>query len=150
MKTKFCLYCNEKIKKSWNSCPNCGTIISESAPQKLPKINPFKIRFKNPNKHVNARNLRDGNLEDDHPNILGYFAILFGILGLVIRYGLGVFLDQLVGVILGIIFSILAMIFGGIPLYKGEINKVALAGLILGGINIVLFLFFMPIFWNRF
>lgn len=146
MKTKFCLYCSEEIKKSWNSCPNCGTKIPKSATQELPKINPFKKRFKNPNKRVQPENLRDANLEDDPTNLLGYLSLLFGILGLVFGYGLG----QLIGVILEIILAIFAMIFGGIPLYKGKINKVALAGLILGGANIILFFYFWPFSWARF
>jgi hypothetical protein len=138
MKTKFCLYCGEEIKKSWDSCPNCGTEISKAAAQELPKINPFKKRFKNPNKRVQAENLRDGSLGDIQPNSLGYLSILFGILGLVF----GVSIGQVLGVVLEITFAILAMIFGGYPLYKGEANKVALGGLILGAANIVLFFYF--------
>jgi len=146
MKTKICVYCGEVLKKSWDSCPNCGTTISDSSPQELPKINPFKVPLEVSKKQVNAENLR----ENGQPNILGYLAIAFGILGLVFGYGLGVYLGQFAGIILEIAFAILAMISGGIPLYKREINRAALAGLILGLANIVLFFYFMPFFWYRF
>ena len=150
MKTKFCLYCGEEIKKSWVSCPNCGTEISKAAAQELPKVNPFRKRFKNSDEQLHIENLRDGSLGDNRPKSLGYLSILFGILGLVFGYGLGVFFGQVLGVVLEITFAILAMISGGYPLYKGENNKVALGGLILGAANIVLFFYFMPLFWARF
>jgi hypothetical protein len=135
------MYCGEVLKKSWDSCPNCRTTISNSSSQELPKINPFK-------KQGNAKIHKNSILKSGQINILGYLSLIFAILGLVFGYGLGAFLDQWVGVVLEIVVSIIAMIFGGIPLYKGEINKVALAGLILGGINFILLYYLMPVFWS--
>ena len=80
MKTKVCMYCSEQLKKSWDTCPNCGVKISESTPRELPETNPFQIRSMNLNKQKHANNLRDGKLEDDRFNTRGYLAILCGIL----------------------------------------------------------------------
>ena len=51
----------------------------------------------------------------------------------------GATIAVIAAIILEIIFGILAMVFGGIVLIKRKINYRALVGLILGGINFMMF-----------
>jgi len=149
MKTKYCRYCGKELGESWNACPNCGDIISESASQEKININPFQVHFKNHFKQENTENVRDGN-KFAQIDILGILAITFGILSLIFGFVIGLIAGQFVGVIMEIVFGILAMIFGGVALYKEKINYKALVGLILGGFNLIAFWYFMPFVWFRY
>jgi len=149
MKTKYCRYCGKELGESWNACPNCGDIISESASQEKININPFQVHFKNHFKQENTENVRDGN-KFAQIDILGILAITFGILSLIFGFVIGLITGQFVGVIMEIVFGILAMIFGGVALYKEKINYKALVGLILGGFNLIAFWYFMPFVWFRY
>ncbi len=149
MKTKYCRYCSKELGESWNACPNCGNIISESTSQEKININPFQIHFKNHFKQEHTENVRAGN-KFAQIDILGILAITFGILSLVFGFVIGLLAGQFVGVIMEIVFGILAMIFGGVALYKEKINYKALVGLILGGFNLIAFWYFMPFVWFRY
>jgi uncharacterized membrane protein len=149
MKTKYCRYCGKELGESWNACPNCGSIISESTSQEKSYPNPFQMRFKNPNKQEHVENVRNGN-KLAQIDILGNLAISFGILSLVFGFVIGIVTGLFVGIILEIVFGILAMIFGGVALYQGEINYKALVGLILGGFNLIILFYFLPFVWFKF
>ena len=149
VKTKFCTSCGEELEESWSGCPSCGSIITESTSQEISKINPFQMRFKRLYTQEHEENVRSDNniAQIDIPGIL---AITFGILSLFFGFVIGILTGQFVGVILEIVCGILAMIFGGVALYTGEINYKALVGLILGGFNLILFWYFLPFVFFRF
>ena len=149
MKTKFCTSCGEKLEEAWRKCPSCGIIITESTSQAISDINPFQMRFKNLYKQNQEDNIRNDN-NIPQIDIPGFLAITFGTLSLFFGFVIGLISGQLGGVILEIVFAILAMIFGGVALYKGEINYKALIGLILGGFNLIIFWFYVPFVWFRF
>jgi len=149
METKYCASCGKQLEESWNACPNCGSIISESTSQEKSNINPFQMRGENPYKKEIAENVRNSN-KIAQIDIIGGLAIFFGILSLFFGFVIGLLVGQFVGIILEIVFGILAMIFGGIAISKGEVNYMGLSGLILGGINLILFFYFMPFVWFRF
>ena len=143
MKIKFCTSCGEELEESWNSCPSCGIMITESTSQNISNINPFQMRNKNPYAQERKENVRSGiqNFQIDIPGIL---AITFGIFSLFFGFYVGLITGQYEGVIMEIVFAILAMIFSGVALYKEKINYKALLGLILGGFNLIIFWYFIP------
>lgn len=149
MKTKFCRYCGKELGESWNACPNCGSKISESTSYEKSYPNPFQMRFKNPNKQEHVENVQNVN-KLAQIDILGILAISFGILSLVFGFVIGIVTGLFVGIIFEIVFGILAMIFGGVALYQGEINYKALVGLILGGFNLIILFYFLPFVWFKF
>lgn len=147
MKTKFCTYCGIEIEEGWSICPDCGNKIYESTNQKTQPKNPFQARFRHPNKQEYPKYVR----RDDkfaQKVIFGNLALTFGILSLVSGFIFVVFLDRLAGIILEIIFAILAMVFGGIVVFKREINYRALGGLILGGLNLMGFWYLLLFLFN--
>ncbi|MFW9930422.1 MAG: zinc ribbon domain-containing protein [Candidatus Thorarchaeota archaeon] len=141
MKTKTCEYCGELLKKSWNSCPNCGTKIPKSTSQELPERNPFQVRFKKPNIQISNQNVQ--NIKNFHVlDIFSYLALIFSVFGFIFGFGLVIISGRAIGAILEVIFAIFAIIFGAIPLIKREVNYKAYIGLILGVIDFYLFIYF--------
>jgi len=149
MKTKFCRKCGNKLEESWNACPNCGAPLSDSTFHERPDENPFEKRFRNPYRQEFVESPRKER-RIAQIKLYGNLSLLFGIFSLIFGFVLGMFTGQFGWVILEIIFGILATIFGGVTLYKGEISYIALGGLILGGASLILFFYFMPLILMRY
>jgi hypothetical protein len=143
MKTNFCGKCGKELKESWNSCPECGTPLSESPSTDKIVVNPFDRSHRDSYgaEHFDTTQ-RDKNFFQ--LNLIGFISFIFGILSSFFGFVLGIFTGDYGWIILEIIFGVVAMIIGGISLYKSEINYPALGGLILGGANLILFWYFIP------
>jgi hypothetical protein len=143
MKTNFCRNCGKKLEASWNACPECGTPLSDSqSPEKI-MVNPFDRSHRESYvpEHLDTTQ-RDKKYFE--LNLIGFISLIFGIFSSIFGFVLGIFTGDYGWIILEIIFAVVAMIIGGISLYKSEINYPALGGLILGGANLILFWYFIP------
>jgi len=113
----FCSNCGTKVDPSWNACPKCGTALvgrgtSQPSPQYYTK--PYTQAVQQPY----------GKKSHKHSAL----ALIFG--------NIGLFGGVIIGV--GIIFGILAIVYGFIGLRRDEDKVMAIIGIILGAIDIIL------------
>ncbi|KKK44663.1 hypothetical protein LCGC14_1100730 [marine sediment metagenome] len=132
----YCINCGQEIQESYNACPNCGKVLKEViAPQPTPQSYPQPQAPIQVHPYQRSYSNRGGNT-------YGIVALILGLVGLV--GGIYNF---------GIVLGIAAVAMGGIGLNRDDNNGMAIAGLILGILDIVLFVFFTFLLfslWNIF
>lgn len=141
MKTKFCTACGNEIGEDWQNCPNCGMPLNTNSPE-AKHLNPFQARFK---RHDGREYKKPYQVQ-----MFGLLATIFGIFSLVFGCGFIIFSNapiiKLLEFIFEILFGISAIILGGFGLLQDEMNNLAYTGLIMGGIEFLLFWYLIIIF----
>ena len=132
----FCTNCGRDLEEQWKVCPDCGKILEGgTAPQTQPTTQPQIQSTTQPTSQPHSvQPYQYKFTKAAGENKFGTGALVCGILGLV----LGIFYGSFT--MLGFpILRVLAIVFGGIGISKDDNRSMAIAGLVLGGIGIVLF-----------
>ena len=130
----YCPSCGTKVEPDWNICPDCGyNLKSERGDYHQPQpsyiTQPPQMTQPTPQYQPPKQPYYAGGQQ----NVYGIIAIVFGILGLCIFfYGIG------------FVFGIIAIILGGIGQGKDDNPSMAVGGVVLGIIDIVCGLIFLP------
>jgi hypothetical protein len=121
----YCIECGSEIQDSWNTCPNCGKTLKK---QEVPQSKPITQPQPQPPSYQTRPYQRSSSM--GRQNTYGAVALVLGIIGLICG---------------GIIFGILAIVFGGLGLNRDENSSMATKGLVLGVIDLACF--FISWFW---
>ena len=135
--SQFCTNCGREVEESWNVCPDCGKVFKETA---IPQTHPRTEAQSQLTTQATSQPHRVQPYQYKYTKAVGET-----------KYGTGALVCAILGLIFGFLYGtfligfpllrIVAVILGGIGISRDDNKSMAIAGLVLGVIGLVIFLF---------
>ncbi len=132
----YCTYCGKEVEESWNACPTCGNSLKEKEITQS-QLRP-RPRMTSPPQTIQARPSQRGFTSSGNNNY-GIASLISAVFGLLFA---AFFLAPVLG--------IAAVILGILGINRDENNALALIGIVVGILDIAIFLLFYLLFSQLF
>lgn len=137
----YCINCGKEVEESWNSCPNCGKVLKgphvvQEQPILRQPLQPQPPQYQTPQYQ---RKYGSGGSSN-----FGIAALICGLIGPFFAF----FIIE--AFFVGIVFSLITIILGGIGIGRDDNNILAIIGLVIGIADFVCCLIFYFLIFSFF